>query len=369
MKKQTRPALTFNTRACVAFTATVMSFLIQSCSGHADSALPFPEANQEQVTIPSGSLSIAGELILPDGEGPFPAVVQIGGAPPTPKEHIAARAHAFALATHGIATLTYDSRGTGGSDGVYFAGDYRAFVEDVHAALEFLNARADIAGDQLCYVGHSEGGFLMPEVALTREEIKCAYLRVAPVRDFRSLRAYQIATRLRKRGLPESDIAEAVQLLEALHDFYEQALEEPAFYASAAKTALNIRSSSLVAKHGQKMIDVMANPIVPARFNRGVLERQVHQDKYSARSFLEQDPDIPMLYVFGELDENLDTMASVAYLNSLASRTDQVIETHVYPGEDHSLYREEYLPIGGYPPGYYDRMTSWISAHIKKGEE
>ena len=347
----------------------LINFIVAKNNAMASDSFPFKEAKQEHVSINSGSISLAGELVLPDGKGPFPAVVQVGGAPPVPKEHVAARAHAFSLAAQGIATLTYDPRGTGGSDGVYFSGDYRMFVKDIHAAIDYLKNRTDIRSDQLCYIGHSEGGFLMPEVLSTREDIKCAYLRVAPVRDYKSLRTYQISTRLRKRKVSDSDIIEAVSLLDDLQEFFEQSLDDPKFYTSEARSRLNARSAYLVGKYRQKLVDVMANPIVPSVYNRAFLERQVYQNNYSAGKYLERNPGAPMLYVFGSLDENLDTTASVAYLDDLAQRTGQNIKTHVYPNEDHSLFRKEYLPIGGYPAGYYDRLTKWVKNYIQLNEQ
>ena len=75
---------------------------------------------EETFTFPSGDLALRGKLVLPpasSGPGPYPAVVLVDGS-----ESYSAVDYYFEpylYAAHGIATLAYDKRGTGESEGEY----------------------------------------------------------------------------------------------------------------------------------------------------------------------------------------------------------------------------------------------------------
>ncbi len=64
---------------------------------------------------------------------------------------------AHALTSRGVAVLRFDDRGVEASTGDFASGTEREGLEDVGAALAFLRARGDIAGDRIAVLGHSEG--------------------------------------------------------------------------------------------------------------------------------------------------------------------------------------------------------------------
>ncbi|MEX1281385.1 MAG: alpha/beta fold hydrolase [Acidimicrobiia bacterium] len=128
------------------------------------------------VTFPSGDLTLAGTLALPDGDGPFPAAVLVTGSGPldrdsnTKKLRIDVMAQvATHLAAHGIASLRYDKRGVGESEGDYLAAGLFDNVADARAALAALRERAEVDADRLFVIGHSEGALIATEVAATED--------------------------------------------------------------------------------------------------------------------------------------------------------------------------------------------------------
>jgi dienelactone hydrolase len=123
----------------------------------------------EEVTI--GTFKLSGTLTIPNGKGPFPAVVLIHGSGPNDRDETVGANHPFAdiaegLASRGIVALRYDKR--------TYA--YQTFdppvttvdaevIEDGVAAVQLLRARHEVAQDRIFIIGHSLGAMLAPEIA------------------------------------------------------------------------------------------------------------------------------------------------------------------------------------------------------------
>ncbi len=123
---------------------------------------PFPYA-AEEVTFANGPVTLAATLTLPEGEGPFPAVVLITGSGAQDRDetifdHKPFAVWADALTRRGVAVLRYDDRGVGGSGGGSPGETTADFAGDAASAVAFLGGRADIDPARIGLMGHSEGG-------------------------------------------------------------------------------------------------------------------------------------------------------------------------------------------------------------------
>jgi pimeloyl-ACP methyl ester carboxylesterase len=147
-----------------------------------DPALPYA---QEEVKIPSGSITLAGTLSLPHGSGPFPAIVLISGSGAQNRDESVYGFKPFAiladhLTRHGIAVLRCDDRGVGGSGGDFAAATSVDFAADLRAENRFLSARKDIDRRRIGALGHSEGGIIAPMVAAGSDSVAFLVLLGAP---------------------------------------------------------------------------------------------------------------------------------------------------------------------------------------------
>jgi pimeloyl-ACP methyl ester carboxylesterase len=113
----------------------------------------------EDTSFAGADESLAGRLVLPEGEGPFPLVVLVHGS-----EASSARDFAYLqrlLPAQGVAAFVYDKRGTGQSTGEY-SQDFDLLAADAVAAMEEAlrlgGERISIAG----YQGGSQGGWIAP---------------------------------------------------------------------------------------------------------------------------------------------------------------------------------------------------------------
>lgn len=106
------------------------------------------------------SISLAGNLTLPAGEGPFPGVVLVAGTGPIDRDETF-RGHKFFkvlaeyLAINGIASYRYDKRGVGESTGDFSSVTLKDFSSDALVALKNLKAHPKI--EKAGFIGHSEG--------------------------------------------------------------------------------------------------------------------------------------------------------------------------------------------------------------------
>jgi len=119
----------------------------------------------EPVTLASqpGSVKLAGTLSIPDGAGPFPAVVLLSDMGAQDRDTRQGSYHLFAdmasfLARQGIAVLRLDDRGVGESTGSLPLATTADLVRDAQAALTYLRLRPSL--DPACtgFIGHGEGG-------------------------------------------------------------------------------------------------------------------------------------------------------------------------------------------------------------------
>jgi hypothetical protein len=134
-----------------------------------------PNAFHEQsVTVTTGPWQLPGTLTVPNGAGPFPAIVLVqGSAPHDEDESIGPNKPfkdlAWGLASRGIAVLRYEKRTH--KYGAQIAKDPANFTvkeevtDDARAAAALLAQQPGVRPDRVYVLGHSLGGMLAPRIA------------------------------------------------------------------------------------------------------------------------------------------------------------------------------------------------------------
>ncbi|MDI6451252.1 alpha/beta hydrolase family protein [Anaerobaca lacustris] len=132
---------------------------------------PFPYGEEDVVyENASASVRIAGTLTLPEGNGPFPAVLLIVGSGPLDRDETVFFHKPFlVLADHltrrGIAVLRVDKRGVGQTTGDFAEATIHDLADDVLAGVGYLKSRREIDPNHIGLLGHSEGGVVGPIAA------------------------------------------------------------------------------------------------------------------------------------------------------------------------------------------------------------
>lgn len=178
-----------------------------------------PKAGIEsEVAFPSGDVTLAGTLTLPaSGQGPFPAVLLIHGSGPVDRDENAPglktdifRQFAEALAAAGVASLRFDKRGVGESDGDAASASRADLLDDVRAALDALRAQPEVDGARIILIGHSEGAYLAPIVAAEDPTIAGLVLLMGAARSLADITRWQVETLLRLQGASDEQVSAAL---------------------------------------------------------------------------------------------------------------------------------------------------------------
>jgi pimeloyl-ACP methyl ester carboxylesterase len=168
------------------------------------------------VTIPthrvefhSGGTRCAAWLTSPPGDGPHPAIVLVHGFGATHEMMLPQYEQHFAAA--GIATLAFDYRNTGESDGQPRQHiSLRAQRVDVEAALGYARSHPAIDGARVGLWGTSLGGMNVLRVAATRDDVAVAIVQCPMVHGPAAVRRLGVVPGLRLAPYIVLDVARAV---------------------------------------------------------------------------------------------------------------------------------------------------------------
>lgn len=147
---------------------------------------PFPyDIREAAFRNTNDGVDLAGTLTLPQGAGPWPAVVLVSGSGQQDRDetlfyHKPFLVLADALSRAGIAVLRYDDRGVGGSGGDPTNATSVDFARDAEAAIDWLKQRPDIDPARIGVVGHSEGGLIAALLAARRTDLAGIVMLAGP---------------------------------------------------------------------------------------------------------------------------------------------------------------------------------------------
>lgn len=154
---------------------------------------PYADAaafTERDITVGSGEWALPGTLAMPNGSGPFPAIVLVHGSGPNDRDESLGpnkpfRDLAQGLASRGIAVLRYDKRThVHGAKLSAIARPtvHHEVVEDAALAVNLLAATPSIAPDRIFVAGHSLGAMLIPRIAAAAPAARGFILLAAPAR-------------------------------------------------------------------------------------------------------------------------------------------------------------------------------------------
>jgi hypothetical protein len=332
--------------------------------------LPYKE---EEVSLSNGALKLSGTLTIPQGAGPFPAVIMITGSGTQNRdEEIFGfklfRVIADHLTRKGIAVLRCDDRGLGSLSAVLLA-TTQDFAGDVVAQAAYLRGRREIAPDKVGLFGHSEGGIIAP---LANREGNFAFLvlMAGTAVSGREVLLEQIALIAGADGASEAEIAEAVA-------------SQKKAYALMGKPEGEKEIERMMADQVRKGLVRMTPEQRQAVADPDAYVKNVTAAQLAAlhspwfRFFLDYDPRpaleavrCPVLALFGEKDMQVSPKQNLPVMEkALKKGGNPDVTFKVIPGANHLFQKaktgspSEYAALEkDFAPGFLDTISSWILA-------
>jgi pimeloyl-ACP methyl ester carboxylesterase len=323
------------------------------------------------VSFPSGDITLAGTLTLPDGPGPHPAVVLLHGAGWGPRKFYGAYVEAFVEA--GVACLAFDRRGEGESTGSAEQ-DIFAFADDAVAAWHTVRAQAAIDPARVGFWGYSNGAWV---ATLAGSRLPaCAFLCLtgaAGVSPGES-EAYRRSEELRLQGISQRTVDAVHRTWSIVFDYLSNGEWRASWDDELRELETTIGAdAALDALPVPEM--VKSNPMLDAipRFDSPNL-RDLKEQGAGRVPGMGFDP-IPSLrkvacpvhIVLAEHDHNLPTPESARRFGEVATeRGDGSLTVEIVPDVDHRFgLVGDFLMIPKRPDfvaGYLEGMAKWMAA-------
>ena len=301
--------------------------------------------------------TLAGRLVLPQGDGPFPIAVMVHGS-----EAYSARTFNYLqrlFPAHGIGVFVYDKRGTGESTGRY-SQDFHLLADDAVAALHEARRLAGKRAGRVGFNGGSQAGWIEP-LAASRSNpdfVAVSYgLADSPLAEDRD----QVQLDLRTAGHGPDVLAKAREVTDATG----------AIMASGFKDGYD-RLAQLKAKYGHEPWwndmkgeftgELVRHPAIALRVI-GPWRDEGTTWNYDSMPAL-RAVKVPLLWIIAGADAEAPPEESRRRLLSVAQGKPQVTVVE-FPGTDHGILKFETAADGERTPtrfadGYFRMLVEWI---------
>jgi uncharacterized protein len=310
-----------------------------------------PKYTVEELSFQNGDVRLAGTLFKPFKKGPRPAIVLFHGSGPQTRDSYL-RFFADLFARHGFAALIYDKRGTGVSTGEiwYKTGDqFDNLVDDALAGVRSLLDRPEIDSRKIGLWGLSQGGWLAPLAVSRSKEV--AFLMivsgggVTPAEQ----EIYDDKIKLKDKGFPPDQVAEAVNLLRMADDVIRGRVTWEHFAAARAE-AQKKEWYALLDRYPVKL------PQEDETWRAG--SKGMDFDP----TFLWEHMSIPVLAIFGEFDKSTPARESAHRIEQALQKSgNKNFTIKIYPKADHGLW----VSPGGDDAWDWDRPAlGWLEQMV-----
>jgi pimeloyl-ACP methyl ester carboxylesterase len=322
---------------------------------------PSPLAfTEEAIEVRNGGVKLDGDLLLPSGPGPHPAIILIHGSGKGTRDSCRSIGNLFVR--HGVAALLYDKRDVGADPSGMDLVDHHDLAGDALAAVALLKARDDIRDDQIGLWGGSQGSTVAAIAAARSADVAFA-IAVSPSGvSYAELYISAAEHMLRSRGFSEREVMEATVALRRLNDFVRKGNPQGAqpMLAEARR------------KRWFEFSSLPSAPPTETELRTWIRWRNLDLDPTSYWGSVK----VPVLLIFGEREHLVPVDRSVKGVREAFQRAGNIRHTiKVFPGADHEIMgalnqaASDQRPVSAnkgrtIAPGYLDAMTGWLREQL-----
>jgi len=318
-----------------------------------------PASTEREISFSSGAVTLAGTLLLPPGEGPWPAVVFLHGSGPMTRAGF--RPYAEEFAKLGVASLFFDKRGTGMSGGSWIRASLDDLTADALAAVHFLKTQDGIDSTRIGLWGVSQAGWVETSAASQSPDVGFLIVISGGGASPRESELFSYENAFDDAGLTSEQKTQARGLVKAYFDYLATGEDR----ASLAKQLEGLKSTPddpLSALAGR------LDQILPSEDNRSNWSWVA---TWNPMPFMAKIH-CPVLLMFGDHDTEHPTELAVRrWREGLAQAEDARATIMVFPGAGHGIRMGHHRVSSGRAPfadGYSEAMLGWLWQHVVQGE-
>lgn len=297
-----------------------------------------------ELQVRTAAVALAGTLHLPEGDPPapgWPALLMVGGSGPTDRDNDVYFAPIRApLLAAGIAVASFDKRGVGGSTGDWLAGGPAELTADALAQAAALRDRPEIDASRVGLFGHSQGGWVVLEVAAADPRTAFVITNSGPAVTPYLQERYAVAAGMRAAGETDARVEAVLARFDRLADLIRQGAPLDALVPLARDP------------------DLERYTLVPVE--AGVLGMMRRWTDHDPRPAIERIT-APLLAIFGADDRIVPVEDSLRILRDAREGRPGGLDELVIAGGDH---RSQVGDPPALPARYHEALAGWIRARV-----
>lgn len=309
----------------------------------------------------NGDVELRGRLTMPAaGSGSLRrAVVFVHGSDPVPSVGLEWLPHL--LASHGIATLVFDKRGTGCSQGEYLQ-HVGVLADDVVAAVRWLQAQPGIDAQRIGLAGFSQGGWVAPLAALKEPSIRYVAVGYGLAMSMADEDRLEAPLKLKEAGVDDASVAEFEALNASLHALARSGFQDWSDFEQRLEHAKSRPWFALAARQRSWLGVTMQMGLGQAKRVAPQMFQHYFQPFYDPVPTLER-LGIPMLWLMAGRDIEAPPQPTLDVLARLRAQGKPVTVV-VYPNADHGL--QDFVVRDGrrvrtkYADGWFHTLRAWL---------
>ena len=329
------------------------------------------EVKVEYKTRKGEKVILSGTLTVPDGGGKYPAAVLVSGSGQQNRDeeifgHKPFKVLADYLARHGIATLRYDDRGVGGSEGEVKNATTIDFAEDAAQMVKYLRRQQGIDGARVGIIGHSEGGTIGPIVASKDRKVAFVVMLAGPGCSGGEVILQQNRAALAAGGVEQRLLDVRVRCMEKFFEYlkngkesdYEKVLDS---IVKAETSGLNKEERRAVGLSGIEVMQMAQQMAMPWMRAFVELDSKAYLCKLKC----------PVLSLFGGKDVQVVARENEAGVRQ--SVPEQLLSVRVFDDMNHLFQRCSSGRVGEYmtieetiAPEVMEAVGDWIVSTMSK---
>jgi uncharacterized protein len=298
-----------------------------------------------QTKVGSGQWALSATLSIPNGKGPFPALVLVHGSGPNDRDETVIavkpfRDLAWGLASRGVAVLRYEKRTREHNAEFKKLPSYTVreeTIDDAVAAVDTLRHTSQIDATKIFVLGHSLGGMLIPRIAKEDDKIAGFIIVSGATRPLEDMMLEQVQYILSLQKSPPS--ADEQRHLESIKKLVNR-IKDP-------NLALNTKDAD-----GKENTDTAY-----------WMDLKDYKPALAAQSI-----EKPLLILQGDHDYQVTQVDFDNWKNALSSRPN--VRLKMYPGLTHVMMKslgtpspKDYDLAQNIPQSVIDDIADWLKQH------